>query len=272
MNPDTTHHRPHISREPISLLLPCFNQAAGLSAIVEGWHKALAKLDRSFEIIIIDDGSTDGTKEIADGLASRHQRVQVGRHDERRGFGTCLRTGVPLAKSPLVAYTSCDYQYAPSDIQKLLQAIDTADLVNGSRTDAMPPALRKLGMVYRGAVRVLFGLPMEPRPGWSGWGDWFRSQRARWVYGVRVRDPHSAFKLFRKSVLERIPIQSDGEFVHVELLAKANFMGCLIAEVPIGRLGGAFKGAAEPAAGEEAKDRRRVFRRPEFGAEAAAGG
>jgi hypothetical protein len=77
----------------------------------------------------------------------------------------------------------------------------------------------------------------------------------------------SAFKLFRKDALDRIPIQSDGDFVFAELLAKANFMGMLIAEVPIGKLGGTFKGVIETRAASQVADRRRVFRSPKFAGE-----
>ena len=86
------------------------------------------------------------------------------------------------------------------------------------------------------------------------------------LFGLRVWDPDCAFKLFRRSILESIPIQSNGTFVHAELLAKANFLGCLMAEVPIGRLAGAFKGVAEPPPADGWRDARSVFRRPEFAA------
>ena len=81
-----------------------------------------------------------------------------------------------------------------------------------------------------------------------------------------MNDVPSAFKLFRRTILDRIPIQSNGSFVHAEILAKANFLGCLMAEVPIGRLGGSFRGVPEPALSNEAADRRLVFRNPTFGA------
>jgi glycosyltransferase involved in cell wall biosynthesis len=246
------------------VLLPCFNQAAGLSAIVDGWLRALNKLDREFELVLVDDGSTDGTHDVAGGFAARNPRVTVYRHDQRQGFGAALRTGVAAAQSPLVMYTACDYPYQPADLTKLLASVDLAHIVAGCRTDTMPPVMQRLGAFYRGAVRLLFGLSLEPRPGWYGWPAWRRAIADRWIYGLRLHDVPCAFKLFRKAALDLIPIQSNGTFVHAEILAKANFLGQLIAEVPISRLAGNFKGVKEPPIANESADRRRVFRSPRF--------
>jgi glycosyltransferase involved in cell wall biosynthesis len=262
--PATDEQLPRISHEPISMVLPCFNQSAGRASIVDGWVRALRKLDQPFEMIIVDDGSTDGSAETADGIAAREINVSVIRHGERRGYGAAIRTGLAASKHPLFLYSACDYPYSPSDIKKLLQSIDTAHVVSGCRTDALPSTLKSLGALYRGATRVLFGLELAPRPGWQGWPAWWRAVGDRWIYALRMHDVPSAFKLFRRSIFERIPIQSNGCFVHAEILAKANFLGCLMAEVAIGRLGGVFRGVPEPPLPNERADRRHVFHRPLF--------
>jgi glycosyltransferase involved in cell wall biosynthesis len=248
------------------VLLPVFNQVAGLEPIVESWMRALAKLERPVEFIIIDDASTDGTASAAAKLVARHAGLGLLRHDARRGPGAGLRTGLAAATHPLVFVTACDYPYPPADVGKLIEVIDAADLVSGCRTDPVPPWLRRLGAVYRLIMRVVFGVDAERRPGWLGRPAWWRGVIVQWAFGVRVWDPLSAYKLFRRSLLDRILIQSDGEFIHAELLAKANFVGCMMAEVPIGRLPGNFKGAFEPSApgAEFSRDFRRLFRRPEF--------
>ena len=69
-------------------------------------------------------------------------------------------------------------------------------------------------------MRVLFGIPLEPRPGWQGWRAWRRGLVLRWGFGLRLYDADCALKLFRRSVFERIPVQSDGAFAHTEVLAK----------------------------------------------------
>lgn len=246
------------------MLLPAYNQAAGLEPIVEAWLRALTKLDQPFEFIIVNDASTDDTAAVASKLAARHPTVTVLTHDTRRGFGACLRTAIASARHPLIFYTACDYPYSPTDLTKLLAVIDRLDLASGCRTDPVPPWLRRVGAAYRLLARIIAGSHPEPRPGWYGWPAWRQHLRHRLLFGLRVWDVPSAFKLYRRSVLDRIPIQSDGAFVHAELMAKANFLGCLMAEVPIGRLAGAFRGAPEPAVQGTAKDARLVFRRPTF--------
>jgi glycosyltransferase involved in cell wall biosynthesis len=246
------------------MLLPVYNQAAALETIAESWVRAFSALGRAFEVVIVDDGSTDETPAVLGKLAVRHPEMRVHRHEARRGYGSGLRTGLSAATYPLIFSTACDYPYPPADIAKLLAVIDEADLVSGCRTDAVPVWLQRCDAIHRLIARVVFGVAPEPRPGWRGWGAWRQAVKLRFLFGLRLWDPMSAYKLFRRSVLDRIPIQSSGDFVHAELLAKANFLGCLMAEVPIGRLAGNFKGVPEPAFSDSTGDARRVFRRPEF--------
>lgn len=184
------------------MLLPFHNQAAALPGIVDNWLRVLEKLGRPFQLILIDDGSTDGG-----GVpANRSGHLVMLRHDQRQGTGAAWRTGLASAHQPLVLFTACDYPYSPADIKKLLEAIDSADIACGCRTEPAPRALRWLGQAYRIAARVLFGLPLQPRPGWPGWHSWWTSARDRMKYGVRVHDPKCAFKLIRKPMLDRIVI------------------------------------------------------------------
>jgi glycosyltransferase involved in cell wall biosynthesis len=258
--------RPRISNEPISVLLPVYNQVAGLETIVENWLRALARLERPVELVIVDDCCTDDTPTAIAKLAARHAEIRPLRHEVRRGYGAGLRTALAVATHPLIFCTGCDYPYPPADITKLLDVIDSADLVSGCRSDPVPAWLRRLDGFHYVFARVVFGVAPEPRPGWRGWPAWMAALKLRLLFGLRLWDPTSAYKLFRRSVLDRIPIQSNGDFVHAELMAKANFLGCLMAEVPIGRLPGNFKGVPEPPAADSAGDARRVFRRPAFAA------
>ena len=260
MDPQT--ERPRISNQPISVLLPVYNQATGLETIVENWLRGLFRLDRPFEFIVVDDASADDSAAILAKIATRHSELRIVRHDARRGYGACLRSALAVATHPLIFYTACDYPYSPADITKLLDVIDSADLASGCRSEPAPSlatAARQLASpVFPGGIRVFAGIAA----GVARLGLLAQALRLRLLFGIRVWDPTSAFKLFRRSVLDRIPIQSNGEFVHAELLAKANFLGCMMAEVQIGRLAGNFKGMPEPPAPDGAGDARRMFRRP----------
>ena len=132
------HDRPKIAHEPISVLLPAFNQVAGLEPIANAWLRELDRLDRPYEFIIIDDASTDGKAAVVERLSAAKATVSVLRHETRRGFGAALRTGLAAARNPLLFYVSCEYPYPPSDLKKLLGVIDSADITVGVRTDVMP--------------------------------------------------------------------------------------------------------------------------------------
>jgi hypothetical protein len=113
---------------------------------------------------------------------------------------------------------------------------------------------------------VLLGLPTEPPPGWLGWPAYRYRFKIRALFGVRLRDIDSKFKLFRRRIFDRFPIQSDGDFVHAEILAKANFLGCYMDEVPVADRPGPFAPVPEPPPAPPIvrEEMKRVFRNPIF--------
>ncbi|MFO0807113.1 MAG: glycosyltransferase family 2 protein [Gemmataceae bacterium] len=230
-----------------------------MATTINSWQQALDKLGHKYEILLIDDGSTDATPTEAFALAAHHSVVRVVRHDSRRGIGASIHTG--LNESSLANVVYAGPGYSPSDLKALVEMLDQADIVTGYRTSPVPNWLRSTGSVYRKLVLIAFGLTLEPRVSWRGWTEWRKVQRLRWLFGIRVTDPLCAFKVFRRTIMERIALQSDGEFVHAELLAKANFIGGLMAELPVAppsRFGDAF------GPGDYEAELRRVFRHAEF--------
>jgi len=226
--------RPAIAGSPLSVVLPVYNATPLLQAILDEWTTLLDRLGRDYEILLVDDGSTDGTEAQADAQAKVRPRLRVLRHAQRRGFGSALRTGIDEARHPLLCYTSCDRQYRPEDLSRLLGTIDKVDVVTGIRLwQPVPRWLWVLHSLWRGLVRILFGAAPAALSCWLGWRGFGRRLVARWVFGVRVQDPECAFRLFRRSLFARMPIQSDDALAHVEILAKANFLGAWIAEEPV---------------------------------------
>jgi glycosyltransferase involved in cell wall biosynthesis len=259
---------PPIASEPLTVLVAAHNNAAGLAEVLGGWAAQLAGLRRDYEILLVDDGSTDGTEGLARFLAGRLPRVRVLSHASPRGFGAALRTGLAAARFPLFFYTTCDQQYRPDDLKCLLDNIDKVHLISGYRVSApVPFGLRWVGWVYRGLVRVVWGESLAPLAGWLGWSGHTRRWLARYLLGVRVEDVDCAFRLFRRSVFERIPIQSDGPFAQVEILAKANFLGCLMCEEPVPHRPnpGGWPDNHRRTFGERLREAYRVFARPDFG-------
>jgi glycosyltransferase involved in cell wall biosynthesis len=226
--------RPPIATAPLSVVLIARAARPDLEEIVTAWAAQLDTLERPYEIILVNDGCAGDTGTRADALTQQLPALRVCHHAEPRGFGAALRTGLAEARHPLLVYAPCDRQFRPEDLKLLLAAIDRVDVVAGCRAGRPVPVWRRwLGAAYRLFVRVLFGLSLTPplcSPGWSGWG---RRRLARLLLGIRVHDPECAFRLLRRSVFRRIPIQADGEFAHIEILAKANFLGHLLDEVAV---------------------------------------
>jgi glycosyltransferase involved in cell wall biosynthesis len=266
---DPTAELPRIAREPISVALPVRNQAAALDAGVTAWVNYLNGLGRPYELLVVDDGSRDDSAARLDALAARFPRVRVLRHFDPAGVGAALLSALRVAQYPLFAYTTLDYPYTPADLKKLLDRIDEAHVATGYRADAPPPALaRRLGRAYRLALRVLLGLTPRQPLGWRGLRGSAYALLCRALFGLRVQDIDSGLKLFRRSLFARIPLQSHGPFVHAEILAKANFLGALMDEVPVAQRPGPFAAVPMspiPNARGRAAELSRVFSHPDFG-------
>lgn len=222
---------PAIASAPISVLLLAHNAEACVQEVVDNWLARLDKLERDYELVIVDDGSTDQTWGHLERLAGRSARLKLIRHPARQGDGAAIRSGLASTCFPLFFYAPCDRQYQPADLRRLLEVIDKVHLVSGYRKwRPMPRWMRWVGRGYRGLARVVFGYPLEPLPAWLGWRELGFRWMVRILFGVRLRDINCLFRLFRREIFEHIPIQSDGPFAHAEILAKANFLGCYMSD------------------------------------------
>jgi glycosyltransferase involved in cell wall biosynthesis len=258
---------PPIATEPLSVLLLARNEEPHLEAVLANWVAELGRRERDYEILVVDDGSTDRTAELVEALTARSPQVRLLRHEKRQSAGAALRTGLAAARFPLLLTCTCDGQFQPEDLQRLLADIDKVHLVAGYRVSRpVPLSLRVLGWLYRLFLRVALAHPVEPLPGWLGWHAWRAHVRARVLFGLRVRDVYCPFRLYRREVFERIPIQSDGPFAQVEVLAKANFLGRVMTETPVRHQPPPAETPAEAAAArrQERADFWRVFGHPEF--------
>lgn len=260
--------KPVAVRDGVTVVIPVHNSAAQLEKMLPAWGILLTNLNRPVQLIVVNDGSTDGTAELLKKLATRVSHLLVLTHESRRGFGASLRTALAEATQPLFLYAGIDAQYTPGDIRPMLERIELRDEVFGKQPDLIsgfragqprPRSLKVLGGAWDVFWRVFAGLPITDSPPWYDWGTWWYKRRTSWVFGVPLADVNSEFKLFRTAFLKRFPIQSDGDFVHAELVAKATFLTSIMDEIPL-----TPKNEPRPPLGSLAADRAKVRWSPEF--------
>jgi glycosyltransferase involved in cell wall biosynthesis len=253
---------PAVADQPLSVILLAYNDAAHLETVLNAWVKQLDALSRAYEVIVVDDGSTDGTAAMAESLGARMPFLKVAHHDKSLGLGAALRTGLAAAKHPVLFYTMADQQYQPGDLSAFLSEVDKVHLVPGFRRwQTVPLVPRILGAAYRLVARALFDLAPTPLPGWLGWREHVYRAVVRVLFGVRTLDLNCAYMLCRREIFHHLPIQSDGPFVHAEIVAKANFLGMVLAEeIPISYRPRAFDGRAS----RRFADGYLVFSNPDF--------
>jgi glycosyltransferase involved in cell wall biosynthesis len=185
------------SGQSLSVVLPAYNEVENIKIAVERALAVLPSLVADHEVVVVDDGSRDGTAEAVLVLLEAHPgRVRLIRHTQNLGYGAAIRTGFQRARGDLVFYTDADNQFDIGELKWFLPLISEYDVVVGFRVYRYDPVLRSiLSWVYNRLVNVLFR--------------------------VRVRDVDCAFKLFRREVIEKVRIDATDFFVDTELVARA---------------------------------------------------
>ncbi len=195
----------------VSVIFPAHDEAANIEACVIVANAFLAELVADYEIIVVDDGSSDSTGELVRALHTRYTKVRCITHPGNLGYGAALRTGFKAATHEHLFFSDSDRQFDILDLKDLLELANDYDVVVGYRKHRMDPAIRKLATFgYNQLVRLLFG--------------------------VNVKDINCAFKLFHRRVLDSITIESDRFFVNTEILAKVHMLGYKVAQVPVTHL------------------------------------
>jgi glycosyltransferase involved in cell wall biosynthesis len=226
---------PPIADQPLSVVLLAHNDEPHLEAVLDAWAAQLEGPGRPYELLLVDDGSSDGTAAQVEARCARLPALRYIRLPQPSGFGAALRAGLAQAQFPLVFYTTADRQYQPGDLPAFLAEIDKVHFVSGFRRWQPVPWLgRIVGTAYRALAKILFDVSTPPLPGWLGWREHCYRLLIRIVFAVRSRDVNCCYVLCRREVFGRLPIQSDSCFAQTEVLAKVNFLGYLIGEeIPI---------------------------------------
>jgi glycosyltransferase involved in cell wall biosynthesis len=194
----------------LSYFFPAHNEAENLRGLVEEALATLPSLAEAFEIIIVNDGSRDETRTIADELAAAHPAVRAVHHATNLGYGAALRSGFAAARHDHLAFTDGDRQFKVADLGRLIDRLQAgdADAVVGYRIQRADPLVRTVyAKLYRLANLIFFGL--------------------------KVRDVDCACKVFRRSALEGVNVESGGAFFSAELLIKLRARGRRLVEVGV---------------------------------------
>jgi dolichol-phosphate mannosyltransferase len=201
------------------LILPTYNEAENIEPLVRAALPQLESTGRDHTILVVDDGSPDGTGRIADRLAEELPQVRVLHREAKQGLGRAYLAGFEVALAEgaeLILEMDSDFSHDPADLPRLIAAARAADLVLGSRY--VPGG----GVENWGAVRRAL----------SRGGSWY----ARVLLGVPVRDLTGGFKCFNRRVLETVrldDVHADGYGFQIELTYRAIQAGFTVAEVPI---------------------------------------
>ena len=190
----------------ISAVLPAYNEEQVIADTVKSVVAALEGVTDDYEVVVVNDGSRDATRQVAEAISAQNPRIRCVSHQVNRGYGAALWTGFTSATRDLIFMTDGDKQFDAREVALFLPRIQEADLVIGYRAPRRDPPMRLL----------------------NAWG-W--NLLVRLLFGYVARDVDCAFKLFRRSVLEKVRVDSEGATFSAEFLIKARRYGYRIVEM-----------------------------------------
>lgn len=193
----------------LSVFFPAYNDEGSIAKLIHEAFTLLPQFTNDYEVIVVNDGSSDGTAALLDELARRLPRLRVVHHPRNRGYGGALRSGFEHATKDLVFYTDGDGQYDVRELARLIPLMtEEVDAVNGYKIKRSDSRRRiVLGAAYKFTARGLFGLP--------------------------IRDVDCDFRLIRRKAIQSIELTSTSGVVCTEMIYKLRAAGCRFAETPV---------------------------------------
>lgn len=180
----------------LSIILPAYNEEENISTMTYKVDLFMKRLKIDYEIIIVNDGSNDKTKELIDNLVLQNKRIKAIHHKINCGYGAALKSGFDAADKDWIFFTDSDLQFDITEITKLLEKVEDAQLIVGYRKKRQDPLLRIFNAnLYKISLKLLFGL--------------------------NIKDVDCAFKLFSREVIVKNPLKANGTLINAELLIKA---------------------------------------------------
>ena len=194
----------------ISVFFPAYNDAESLPALLARTFHVLPRLTADYEVIVVNDGSTDQTPSVLERLAEQYaSHLRIVTHRSNQGYGAALRSGFAACTKEAIFYTDGDGQYDVCELERLWKEWRPGiDLVNGYKLGRADGRLREMmGSIYNRAVQL--------------------------VFHITIRDIDCDFRLIRRAALTRIQLRSNSGSICVELVRKLQSLGCRFAEVGI---------------------------------------
>lgn len=193
----------------ISVFFPCYNDKGTIASLVLDARTVLEKITDDYEIIVVDDGSTDGSRDLLLAMQGDTPQLKLVMHENNRGYGGALRSGFKAASKELVVYTDGDGQYDVKELPLLLEKMaDGIDVVNGYKIKRNDPLYRiVIGWLYQYFIKALFQ--------------------------IKIKDVDCDFRLIRKKAVEAIKLESNTGTICIELVKKIEKAGFKFKEVGV---------------------------------------
>jgi len=192
----------------ISVFFPCYNEQENVARTTQQAITVLENLRCDYEIIIVDDGSSDATARIADEIAAQNKDVRVVHHPANRGYGAALQSGFNAAHKDLVFYTDGDGQFDISEMPPLLPLMTDYDIVSCYRLNRQDNLVRKINA-------------------------WCWTKLVCFLFHIKIRDIDCAYKLYKRKIFDNISMVSTGALIDAEILARAVRKGYKITQRPV---------------------------------------
>ncbi len=192
----------------ISFVIPAYNEEDNIASVVAACKSVAERISRNYEIIVVNDGSTDRTRETVENLVAEDPHILLVNHATNRGIAETMRTGFAATRYQYIFYTDGDCQFDVSEIKMLLPYCQDCDFVVGYRTHRADPIHRKItAFLYNFLIRRFFH--------------------------ISVRDVNCAFKLVKRESLCKLTVRANSAFYFAELLTQAIRSGMTVCEVPV---------------------------------------
>lgn len=189
----------------ISIFFPCYNEEKNIRRIAKQAISVLETLTSEYEIIFVNDGSSDSTGQIADDIACQNTKVKVVHHRNNLGYGAALQSGFKAATKELVFYTDGDGQFDIREMPSLIPLMAEYDIVSCFRINRMDSFVRRINA-------------------------WCWTKLVCMLFNMKIRDIDCAFKLYKREIFNNITLSSTGALIDAEILARATRKGYRITQ------------------------------------------